>query len=84
MAMAVTQIATAAAALTWMFIEWGRRGKPSVLGIISRAIGGLVAFTPAASFVYPMGALFIWYWFVDWLLSGLYMAKTCRGLRRSP
>ena len=74
MAMVVTQIATAAAALTWMFIEWGLRGKPSVLGIISGAIGGLVAITPAAGFVDPMGALFIGigsgiacYWGATWL-----------------
>jgi Amt family ammonium transporter len=46
MAMAVTQIATAAAALSWMFMEWALRAKPSVLGIISGAIGGLVAITP--------------------------------------
>jgi Amt family ammonium transporter len=59
MAMAVTQIATAAAALSWMFIEWMVRGKPSVLGIVSGAIGGLVAITPAAGFVAPSGALFI-------------------------
>ena len=59
MAMAVTQIAAAAAALSWMFIEWVVRGKPSVLGVISGAIGGLVAITPAAGFVLPMGALFI-------------------------
>jgi Amt family ammonium transporter len=59
MAMAVTQIATAAAALAWMFIEWMARGKPSVLGIISGAVGGLVAITPAAGFVTPTGALFI-------------------------
>src|SRR4029077_20176025 len=42
-AMAVTQIATAMAALTWMFVEWMARGKPSVLGIISGAVAGLVA-----------------------------------------
>jgi Amt family ammonium transporter len=59
MAMAVTQIAAAAAALSWMFLEWVLRGKPSVLGIISGAIGGLVAITPAAGFVDPKGALFI-------------------------
>ena len=57
MAMAVTQICTAAAALAWMFAEWILRGKPSVLGIISGAIGGLVAITPAAGFVSPSGAL---------------------------
>ncbi len=57
MAMAVTQISTAAAALAWMFAEWILRGKPSVLGIISGAVGGLVAITPAAGFVSPSGAL---------------------------
>jgi ammonium transporter, Amt family len=59
MAFAVTQIATAAAALSWMFIEWGLRGKPSVLGIISGAVAGLVAITPASGFVDPTGALLI-------------------------
>jgi len=59
MAMAVTQIATAAAALAWMFVEWMVRGKPSVLGIVSGAVGGLVAITPASGFVDPTGALII-------------------------
>jgi Amt family ammonium transporter len=59
MAMAVTQIATAAAALAWMFVEWGLRGKPSVLGICSGAVAGLVAITPASGFVDPTGALVI-------------------------
>lgn len=59
MAMAVTQIATAAAALGWMFIEWMRHGKPSVLGVVSGAVGGLVAITPACGAVGPMGALAI-------------------------
>ncbi|MEK9970961.1 MAG: ammonium transporter [Ferrovibrio sp.] len=59
MAMAVTQIATAAAALAWMFSEWLARGKPSVLGIVSGAVAGLVAITPASGFVDPMGALII-------------------------
>ena len=59
MAMAVTQIATAAAALGWMFAEWMTRGKPSVLGIISGAVAGLVAITPASGFVFPGGALII-------------------------
>jgi Amt family ammonium transporter len=78
MAMAVTQIATAAAALAWMFLEWALRGKPSVLGIISGAVGGLVAITPAAGFVTPTGALaigvaagIICYWGATWL------KKTC-------
>jgi Amt family ammonium transporter len=59
MAMAVTQIATAAAALAWMFVEWASHGKPSVLGILSGAIAGLVAITPASGFVGPGGALVI-------------------------
>ncbi|MDA1097890.1 MAG: ammonium transporter [Proteobacteria bacterium] len=57
MAMAVTQIAAAAAALAWMCAEWMTRGKPSVLGIASGAVSGLVAITPAAGFVLPGGAL---------------------------
>jgi Amt family ammonium transporter len=59
MAMAVTQIATAMAALAWMFSEWLSHGKPSVLGIASGAVAGLVAITPASGFVGPVGALAI-------------------------
>jgi ammonium transporter, Amt family len=59
MAMAVTQIATATAALTWMFSEWISHGKPSALGIASGAVAGLVAITPASGFVGPIGALVI-------------------------
>ena len=59
MAMAVTQVATAAAALAWMAIEWVKHGKPSVLGIASGAVAGLVAITPASGAVGPMGAMAI-------------------------
>ncbi|CAN7171077.1 MULTISPECIES: ammonium transporter [Pseudomonas] len=59
MAMLVTQIATAAAALGWMFAEWLTHGKPSALGIASGVVAGLVAITPAAGTVGPMGALII-------------------------
>ncbi len=59
MAMAVTQIATAMAALAWMFAEWISHGKPSVLGIASGAVAGLVAITPASGTAGPMGALAI-------------------------
>jgi len=59
MAMLVTQIATAAAALAWMFSEWVSHGKPSVLGIASGAVAGLVAITPASGTAGPMGALAI-------------------------
>jgi Amt family ammonium transporter len=59
MAAAATQIATAAAALGWMFAEWLIAKKPSVLGMISGAVAGLVAITPASGFVDPVGALII-------------------------
>ena len=59
MAMANTQIATAAAALSWMVVEWIIGGKPSVLGMLSGAVAGLVAITPAAGFVAPDGGLYI-------------------------
>ena len=59
MAMAVTQIATAAAALGWLFAEWLTHGKPTVLGIISGAVAGLVAITPASGFVLPGASIII-------------------------
>ncbi|UCF32180.1 MAG: ammonium transporter [bacterium] len=59
MALAVTQIAAAAATLVWMFIEWIKHGTPSVLGAITGAVAGLVAITPASGFVGPMGAIAI-------------------------
>ena len=59
MAMLATQIATAAAALGWMFTEWVTKGKPSVLGIASGAVAGLVAITPASGYVAPTAAVII-------------------------
>jgi Amt family ammonium transporter len=59
MAMTVTQIATATAALAWMFAEWMAKGKPSLLGMCSGAVAGLVAITPASGFVGPTGAFII-------------------------
>ncbi len=59
MAMTVTHIATATAALAWMTAEWTIHGKPSVLGIATGAVAGLVAITPASGFVGPVGALAI-------------------------
>jgi len=59
MAMVVTQLATAVAALAWMFTEWAVKGKPSVLGIASGAVAGLVAITPASGFVGVTGAFAI-------------------------
>ncbi len=58
-AMMNTQVATAAAGLAWMFAEWFVVKKPSVLGIISGAVAGLVAVTPASGFVNPTGAFVI-------------------------
>ena len=78
MAMFVTQLATAVAALTWMAIEWFKRRKPSVLGMVSGAVAGLVAITPASGFVGVTGALVIGataaaacYWGATWLKSTL-------------
>jgi Amt family ammonium transporter len=59
MAMLVTHVATAAATLMWMMIEWRRAGKPSALGAATGAVAGLVAITPASGFVGPLGALAI-------------------------
>jgi Amt family ammonium transporter len=72
--MMTTQVATAMAALGWMFAEWIAKGKPSVLGIVSGAVAGLVAITPASGFVGVGGALAIGliagvvcFWSATWL-----------------
>jgi len=59
MAMLVTHIGAAAGSLTWMFIEWIKFGKPSVLGIVTGMVAGLGTITPASGFVGPAGALVI-------------------------
>jgi Amt family ammonium transporter len=59
MAMLVTHTATATAGFTWMIVEWIMRGKPTVIGICSGAVAGLVAITPASGFVGPMGSFAI-------------------------
>ncbi len=59
LAMVNTVVATAAAAMAWMFAEWMFKGKPSMLGMASGAVAGLVAVTPAAGFVGPMGAIIL-------------------------
>ena len=59
MAMLVTQVATATAASTWMFIEWFGKGKPTAVGIATGAVAGLVAITPASGTAGPMGAILI-------------------------
>jgi ammonium transporter, Amt family len=73
-AMMTTQIATACAALGWMFVEWIMKGKPSALGIASGAVAGLVAITPASGYVGVGGALAIGFiagavcfWSATWL-----------------
>ena len=76
MAMAVTHISTAMAGFTWMLVEWFSHGKPSVLGIATGAVGGLVAITPAAGFVGPVGALVIG------LAAGLLCYWGANGLKR--
>ena len=58
-AFVVTNTATATAALTWMFVEWAYRGKPTVLGAASGAVAGLVAITPASGFVGPISSIWI-------------------------
>jgi Amt family ammonium transporter len=59
LAMINTFVATAAAALAWLFVEWGIKGKPSLLGMVSGAIAGLVAVTPASGFAGPMGSIIL-------------------------
>ncbi|MGP0104620.1 ammonium transporter [Rhodoblastus sp.] len=54
-----TMVATAGAALSWLFSEWALKGKPSLLGLISGAVAGLVAVTPASGFAGPMGSLIL-------------------------
>jgi ammonium transporter, Amt family len=71
-----TQIAGAAGALAWMASEWLKHGRPSVLGIISGAVAGMVAITPACGFVAPMGALAIG------LLAGLGCFLASTSLKR--
>lgn len=77
MAMLVTQIATATAALGWMLAEWIVRGKPTGFGLISGAVAGLVAITPAAGFVGPTGALFIG------LLAGVISFVAATSIKRA-
>jgi ammonium transporter len=59
MALTATQVAAAAAGLSWMVVEWLHRGKPTALGLASGVVAGLVAVTPASGFVQPLSALYI-------------------------
>jgi ammonium transporter, Amt family len=76
MAMLVTHMATATAAFTWMLVEWMLRGKPTVIGICTGAVAGLVAITPASGFVGPLGSLAIG------VAAGIVCYWGCTGLKR--
>jgi len=76
LAMVNTWVATACAALSWMFAEWILKGKPSMLGAASGAVAGLVAITPAAGFVGVMGAIIIG------LLAGIVCLWGVNGLKK--
>jgi len=75
MAMTVTHMATASAAFTWMLVEWMMRGKPTVVGICTGAVAGLVAITPASGFVGPLGSLCIG------IAAGILCYWGCTGLK---
>jgi len=75
MAMLVTQIATAVAGFTWMLVEWALKGKPTLVGICSGAVAGLVAITPASGFVGPVGA------FAIGVAAGVVCYWGCTGLK---
>jgi Amt family ammonium transporter len=69
-------MATATAGFTWMVVEWMMRGKPTVVGICTGAVAGLVAITPASGFVGPVGSLFIG------IAAGAFCYWGCTGLKR--
>ena len=75
MAMLVTHMATAVAAFTWMIVEWMMRGKPTVIGICTGAVAGLVAITPASGFVGPIGSVVIG------IAAGVLCYWGCTGLK---
>src|ERR1700735_3380919 len=77
MAMLVTHLAAATAGFTWMIVEWIMRGKPTVIGICSGAVAGLVAITPASGFVGPMGA------FCIGVAAGIVFYWGCTGLKHT-
>jgi len=75
MAMLVTHTATATAGFTWMIVEWIMKGKPTVIGICSGAVAGLVAITPASGFVGPLGSFWIG------IAAGIICYWGCTGLK---
>jgi Amt family ammonium transporter len=72
-----TFVATAAAALSWMLSEWSAKGKPSLLGLVSGAIAGLVAITPACGYSGPMGSI------VLGLIAGVVCFIFCTGIKNA-
>jgi ammonium transporter, Amt family len=74
-AIVATHLAAATGAVTWMALEWWKRGKPSVLGMISGAVAGLGTITPASGFVLP------WHGVVIGLLAGLICFWSCTWLK---
>jgi len=77
MAMLVTHTATATAGFTWMIVEWILKGKPTVIGICSGAVAGLVAITPASGFVGPLGSFWIG------VAAGIICYWGCTGLKHA-
>ena len=77
LAMANSFVATAGAALAWMFVEWMAKGKPSMLGIVTGAVAGLVAVTPASGYAGPMGSI------VLGLIAGAVCYIACSGLKNA-
>ena len=77
LAMMNTFLATCGAALAWLFVEWAGKGKPSLLGMVSGAVAGLVAVTPAAGYAGPMGSI------VLGLLVGTVCYVFCSGVKNA-
>lgn len=77
LAMVNTFVATAAAAVGWLFVEWAVKGKPSMLGMVSGAVAGLVAVTPAAGFAGPMGSI------VLGLIAGIVCFVFCSSIKNA-
>ena len=77
LAMINTFVATAGAALAWLFVEWGAKGKPSLLGLVSGAVAGLVAVTPASGYAGPMGSL------VLGIVAGAVCYVFCSGVKNA-
>jgi Amt family ammonium transporter len=77
LAMLNTFVATAAAGLAWMLVEWMGKGKPSLLGLVTGAVAGLVAVTPASGFAGPMGSIVLGF------ASGVVCYIACTGVKNA-